>query len=328
MNPVIVIPTSCPRVAAKKAAACSRPTITRLPSRNPASSRVCLRRCRRCAAPARSSCSWSASRRSRTRRPRRFKGVVSRFPSLNTVVIGAPELALIQQRMEQLGLGKLQKEIGLSGYGAVRNLGLVMADVLGFDSVVFLDDDEVVDDADFLQKAMYGWASSRRRAFPSWPRPASTSIPKAPTCRRARTSGTTISGSRERPSTNGSRRPCAALVFPDRTIRAAAALLCIKRRSSVCRSILGSRAAKISITCLTCVCTVRTSGSTISGACATFLPKPRARHALPSGYLPMALRIPEDGVQPHADRPFAGEAVFAGAYRPGSSSQASRSAFV
>ena len=59
----------------------------------------------------------------------KVQSVVSRFPSLNTVVIGAPELALIQQRMEQLGLGKLQKEIGLSGYGAVRNLGLVMADV-------------------------------------------------------------------------------------------------------------------------------------------------------------------------------------------------------
>ena len=40
---------------------------------------------------------------------------VSQYPSLNVAVVGAPELALIQQRMEQLGLGKLQKEIGLSG---------------------------------------------------------------------------------------------------------------------------------------------------------------------------------------------------------------------
>ena len=69
-------------------------------------------------------------------------------------------------RLEQLGLGKLQKEIGLSGYGAVRNLGLVMADVLGFDSVVFLDDDEVVDDADFLQKAMYGLGKLTKKGIP------------------------------------------------------------------------------------------------------------------------------------------------------------------
>ena len=68
--------------------------------------------------------------------------------------------------MEQLGLGKLSKEIGLSGYGAVRNLGLVVADVLGFDSAVFLDDDEVVDDADFLQKAIYGLGKLTKKGIP------------------------------------------------------------------------------------------------------------------------------------------------------------------
>ena len=91
---------------------------------------------------------------------------VSQYPSLNVAVVGAPELALIQQRMEQLGLGKLQKEIGLSGYGAIRNLGLVVANTLGFDSVVFLDDDEVVDDADFLQKAMYGLGKLTKKGIP------------------------------------------------------------------------------------------------------------------------------------------------------------------
>ncbi len=96
----------------------------------------------------------------------KIQSAVSNYPSLNTVVIGAPELALIQQRMEQLGLGKLSKEIGLSGYGAVRNLGLVVADVLGFDSAVFLDDDEVVDDADFLQKAMYGLGKLTKKGIP------------------------------------------------------------------------------------------------------------------------------------------------------------------
>ena len=96
----------------------------------------------------------------------KIQSAVSNYPSLSAVVIGAPELALIQQRMEQLGLGKLSKEIGLSGYGAVRNLGLVVADVLGFDSAVFLDDDEVVDDADFLQKAMYGLGKLTKKGIP------------------------------------------------------------------------------------------------------------------------------------------------------------------
>ena len=37
----------------------------------------------------------------------KVQATVSQFPGLNVVVVGAPELALIQQRMEQLGLGKL-----------------------------------------------------------------------------------------------------------------------------------------------------------------------------------------------------------------------------
>lgn len=96
----------------------------------------------------------------------KIQSVIAQYPALNVAVIGAPELSLIQQRMEQLGLGKLQKEIGLSGYGAIRNLGLVVADTLGYDSVVFLDDDEIIDDADFLQKAMYGLGKLTKKGIP------------------------------------------------------------------------------------------------------------------------------------------------------------------
>lgn len=96
----------------------------------------------------------------------KVQAIASQFASLNIVVIGAPEHALIQQRMEQLGLGRLSKEIGLSGYGAVRNLGLVVANTLGFDSVVFVDDDEIVDDADFLQNAMYGIGKLTKKGIP------------------------------------------------------------------------------------------------------------------------------------------------------------------
>ena len=96
----------------------------------------------------------------------KVQDIVSRFPSLNVAVIGAAEYGLVQQRMEQLGLGKLQKEIGLSGYGAIRNLGLVLANVMGFDSVVFLDDDEVIDGAEFLQKGVYGLGKLTRKGVP------------------------------------------------------------------------------------------------------------------------------------------------------------------
>ena len=70
-----------------------------------------------------------------------------------------------------------------------------------------------------------GWENSPKRASLSWPRPATTSIPTDRTCRKARTGGTTISGSRARRSTSGSRRPCTAHACPVQTMCAAAAWL-------------------------------------------------------------------------------------------------------
>lgn len=94
------------------------------------------------------------------------ESAVNRFPDLNILVIAESELALIHQRLEQLGAGNLDKEIGMTGYSAIRNLGLVVANVLGFDSVVFLDDDEIVDDPDFLHKAVYGLGKLTKRGVP------------------------------------------------------------------------------------------------------------------------------------------------------------------
>lgn len=92
--------------------------------------------------------------------------IAAAHPQINTLVMGAPELALVRQRMEQLNIGLLRTEIGLSGYGAVRNLGLVVANTLGFDAVVFLDDDEVIDDPHFLQRAMYGLGKLTKKGIP------------------------------------------------------------------------------------------------------------------------------------------------------------------
>ena len=75
----------------------------------------------------------------------KIHAICNQFPALNTVVIGTPELALVRQRMDQMNAGDLNTEIGLTGYGATRNLGLLLANALGFDSIVFLDDDEVID---------------------------------------------------------------------------------------------------------------------------------------------------------------------------------------
>lgn len=93
------------------------------------------------------------------------RSIAEYFSDLSITVIGAPELALIRQRMEQLGV-PVRNEIGLTGYGAVRNLGLLVANMLDFDAAVFLDDDAVVEDEAFLEKAMYGLGKLTRRGVP------------------------------------------------------------------------------------------------------------------------------------------------------------------
>lgn len=96
----------------------------------------------------------------------KVKGIADRFPQMHTLVISESEAAIVQQRLEQLGFGDTADKIGVHGYSAVRNLGLVISNILGFDSVVFLDDDEVVEDPEFLIKAMYGLGKLTRREIP------------------------------------------------------------------------------------------------------------------------------------------------------------------
>ena len=82
----------------------------------------------------------------------KVQAIADKFPQMHTLVIADAEEAIIQQRLEQLGFGNIADQIGLTGYAAIRNLGLVIANILGFDAVVFIDDDEVVEDAEFLAR--------------------------------------------------------------------------------------------------------------------------------------------------------------------------------
>ena len=94
------------------------------------------------------------------------QALVDKYPHMHTLVIGRAETKIVQQRLEQLGFGDQSHAIGLQGCSAIRNLGMVLAQVLGFDSVVFVDDDEVIDDANFLQNAVYGLGKLTRKGVP------------------------------------------------------------------------------------------------------------------------------------------------------------------
>lgn len=84
------------------------------------------------------------------------RDIVDDFPDLDAFVFGPAELGSLHRRLEQLEFADMIEGVTLRGYGAVRNVGLMAAAVLGHDAVVFIDDDEVVTTPDFLATAMYG----------------------------------------------------------------------------------------------------------------------------------------------------------------------------
>ncbi len=86
----------------------------------------------------------------------RVQEILSDFPGLDTLVCGPAEMGSLHRRMEQLEFADVISGVSLSSYGGVRNVGLLIASVLGSEVVVFLDDDQVVTDPAFLSRALEG----------------------------------------------------------------------------------------------------------------------------------------------------------------------------
>ena len=80
----------------------------------------------------------------------RVRMIIDDEPQLDAVVFGQAELGSLHRRLEQLGFEDMVPGISLQGYGAVRNIGLIWAQVLGHEWCVFVDDDQIVLDPDFL----------------------------------------------------------------------------------------------------------------------------------------------------------------------------------
>ncbi len=86
----------------------------------------------------------------------RVREIVDEFPDIDAFVFGPAEMGSLHRRLEQLEFSDMIEGVTLLGYGAVRNVGLMAAGVMGHDSVIFLDDDEIVLDEDFMERALYG----------------------------------------------------------------------------------------------------------------------------------------------------------------------------
>jgi len=86
----------------------------------------------------------------------KVRQILEDFPSIDALVFGPAELGSLHRRLEQLEFADMIDGVSLVGYGAVRNVGLMAAAVLGYESVVFLDDDQIITDSNFLKVAMEG----------------------------------------------------------------------------------------------------------------------------------------------------------------------------
>ena len=96
----------------------------------------------------------------------KIERLTMQYSEFNTLVIGAEDILQIHKRAEALGMGDITKEVNLTSYGAIRNTGLVVAQIFGFDSVIFLDDDEIIEDQDFMDKAVYGLGKLTKKGIP------------------------------------------------------------------------------------------------------------------------------------------------------------------
>lgn len=101
-----------------------------------------------------------------TRIESRVRGILDNHPSIETTLITSREASAIANRVAQIAPKVKGEVVSLRGYGAIRNMGLACAAILGHDAVVFLDDDEIVLGPDFMEKALYGLGSETRQRLP------------------------------------------------------------------------------------------------------------------------------------------------------------------
>ncbi len=89
--------------------------------------------------------------------------ITKKFPGLDIDVLDAKGFNRIMRKVGRTGCTKeFRREINLQDYPGIRNLGLIYAATNGYDNIIMLDDDEVIEDRHFFKKAVEGIGSKIR----------------------------------------------------------------------------------------------------------------------------------------------------------------------
>lgn len=96
----------------------------------------------------------------------RVGAIADAHPSMDIRIVTNEHASRIAERVAEIAPKAGGETVSLRGYGAIRNMGLAVAAILGHDSVIFLDDDEVVLSPDFMKRALYGVGAETRQGLP------------------------------------------------------------------------------------------------------------------------------------------------------------------
>src|SRR3990170_5386697 len=70
-----------------------------------------------------------------------------------TFLFSTHHLKILRRYLDQRGFRKLSSLMDLKGFSKIRNTGLLLAQALSMDVVIFIDNDEVIEDPKFLMIA-------------------------------------------------------------------------------------------------------------------------------------------------------------------------------
>ena len=95
----------------------------------------------------------------------RVTSICRAHPRLNPLVIGEKEASYVSKAVSRMTV-QAGEVVSLRGYGAIKNMGLAVAAILGHDSILFLDDDEVALGPDLLLDAAWGLGTMTKQGLP------------------------------------------------------------------------------------------------------------------------------------------------------------------
>jgi len=86
---------------------------------------------------------------------RKVHKIISKFPKLNICMFSEEDLKFIQDLLHKKKFSEqFIRHFNMNTYPSIRNMGFVMAALRKADAVIQIDDDEIVEDKNFMKKAL------------------------------------------------------------------------------------------------------------------------------------------------------------------------------